>query len=151
MNTTQQLPSRAMANGPLFVLGPPGPSGLRPAVLIDLKRTPRYTRAKKLKSGDTAWYWSIPTWAKRQGCSLKPVALGSDRLAAFAKAEQLNVAFDRWRGMRLKRIDCAIPTRLRQRQQKATLRNFADLAAFRLSDGGELAPSGSSPIASTFS
>jgi len=74
-------------NGPVFVLGPASDTGVRPALFIDAKRLPRYTRAKRLKDGSIAYYWAIPTWAKRQGRPLPPRALGQDRQDAFIAAQ----------------------------------------------------------------
>lgn len=106
-------PRQAIAgvNGPVFVLGPASDTGVRPVLFIDAKRLPRYTREKRLKDGSIAYYWAVPTWAKRQGCPLAPRALGQDRQAAFIAAEQLNLAFDRWRAKRTTRAKTAIPTR----------------------------------------
>jgi len=98
-------------NGPVFVLGQASETGVRPALFIDARRPPRYTRAKRLKDGSVAYYWAIPTWAKRQGCPLPPRALGQDRHAAFIAAEHLNLAFDRWRKRRKLREKVPIPTR----------------------------------------
>jgi hypothetical protein len=98
-------------NGPVFVLGQASETGVRPALFIDARRLPRYTRQKRLKDGSIAYYWAIPTWAKRQGCALLPHALGQERQGAFISAEQLNLAFDRWRERRKLRDKTPIPTR----------------------------------------
>ncbi len=99
-------------NGPVFVLGPPSQTGVRPALFIDARVLPRYTRQKRLKDGSIAYYWAIPTWAKHQGCPLPPRALGQDRHAAFIAAEQLNLAFDRWRERTTLQDRTPIPTRV---------------------------------------
>jgi len=101
----------AVLSGPAFVLGAPSRSGLRPAIFVDARRRPRYTREKRLKDGSIAYYWAIPTWAKRQGCPMPPCALGRDRHAAFVAAERLNVAFERWRKSRNRGKPATIPTR----------------------------------------
>jgi len=103
--------SSSVLSGPAFVLGAPSETGVRPALFIDARRLPRYTRAKRLKDGSVAYYWAIPTWAKRQGCPLPPSALGEDRHAAFIAAEQLNLALDRWRERRKLQAKTPIPTR----------------------------------------
>jgi len=97
-------------NGPVFVLGQPSETGVRPALFIDSRRLPRYTRQKRLRDGSVAYYWAIPTWAKHQGCPLPPRALGQKRQAAFIAAEQLNLAFDRWRACRKLQEKTPIPT-----------------------------------------
>jgi len=98
-------------NGPIFVLGAASETRVRPALFIDARRLPRYTRQKRLKDGSVAYYWAIPTWAKHQGCPLPPRALGQDRHAAFTAAEHLNLALDRWRKRRKLREKVPIPTR----------------------------------------
>jgi len=45
---------------------------------------PRYMVVRRLKSGTAAYYWVLPTWAKRIGCTLRVEALGVDY--ALAKA-----------------------------------------------------------------
>jgi hypothetical protein len=119
-------------NGPVFVLGAASETGVRPALFIDARRPPRYTRAKRLKDGSVAYYWAIPTWAKRQGCPLPPRALGQDRHAAFIAAEHLNLAFDRWRDRRKLQMSTPIPTRAgssgdRQRPSWRPLMALAEL------------------------
>ena len=113
----------ASLSGPVFVLGQASETGVRPALVIDARRLPRYTRRKRLKDGSIAYYWAIPTWAKRQGCPLRPRALGQDRHAAFIAAEHLNLAFDRWRQRRRSHARTLIPTRApvpsRDRQRHA--------------------------------
>jgi hypothetical protein len=59
---------------------------------------PRYMVARRLKSGATAYYWVLPTWAKRNGCALQVEALGLDyALAKLRCDEVLNPQFDAWR------------------------------------------------------
>jgi hypothetical protein len=102
-------PAAKMA-GPVYALGPPTISGLRALIPVDPARRPRYARAKTLKSGALAWYWAVPTWAKRRGCPLPPLALGLDKLRAFSAAEIQNVLFDRWLRARRKVGKPVIPT-----------------------------------------
>ena len=118
-------------NGPVFVLGPPSRTGVRPALFIDARGLPRYTRQKRLKDGSIAYYWAIPTWAKRQGCALLPHALGQERQDAFIAAEQLNLAFDRWRERRRLQERTPIPTRAAgssDNRQRPSWRPLAALA-----------------------
>lgn len=103
--------SGSVFSGPAFVLGAPSETGVRPALFVDARRLPRYTRQKRLKDGSTAYYWAIPTWAKRQGCPLAPHALGRERQAAYLAALQLNLAFDRWRERRKRKGISPIPTK----------------------------------------
>jgi hypothetical protein len=59
---------------------------------------PRYLRRKPLKSGQWAYFFEPPTWARRQGCHVKAEALGEDQLAAVDRAENVLLpAFDSWR------------------------------------------------------
>src|SRR3712207_4645265 len=46
----------------------------------------------------TAYYWSPPTWAKKAGCTLEPVALGTDYGEAKRTCDEvLNLQLDAWR------------------------------------------------------
>ena len=68
---------------------------------------PRYMVARRLKSGATAYYWDIPSWAKRNGCALEIEALGTDYADAKKRCDELlNPQFDAWR----KREDIALPS-----------------------------------------
>jgi hypothetical protein len=63
--------------------------------------------ARRLKSGATAYYWTIPSWAKRNGCTLKIEALGTDYADAKKRCdEMLNPQFAAWR----KREDIDLPS-----------------------------------------
>jgi hypothetical protein len=54
--------------------------------------------ARRLKSGATAYYWDIPSWAKQNGCTLKIEALGTDYAGAKKRCDELlNPQFDAWR------------------------------------------------------
>ena len=68
---------------------------------------PRYMVTRRLKSGATAYYWDIPTWAKMKGCTLKIEALGNDYAVAKNRCDELlNPQFDAWR----KREEIALPS-----------------------------------------
>ncbi|MGA7582152.1 MAG: hypothetical protein WBW59_12795, partial [Pseudolabrys sp.] len=57
-----------------------------------------YMVARRLKSGATAYYWVIPTWAKKNGCRLRIEALGADYANAKKRCDELlNPQFDAWR------------------------------------------------------
>jgi Phage integrase family len=59
---------------------------------------PRYMVARRLRSGATAYYWVIPTWAKKNGCILSIEALGTDYADAKKRCDELlNPQFDAWR------------------------------------------------------
>ncbi len=59
---------------------------------------PRYCRRKPLKSGQWAYFFEPPTWARKQGCHVKAEALGEEHAAAVARAENVLLpAFDSWR------------------------------------------------------
>jgi len=58
---------------------------------------PRYTQRKPTKSG-WAYFFGIPTWARKAGCPLQNEALGTDYAAAVSRAETVLLpAFDSWR------------------------------------------------------
>ena len=59
---------------------------------------PRYMVARQLQSGATAYYWDIPSWAKRKECMLEIEALGTDYADAKKRCDELlNRQFDAWR------------------------------------------------------
>jgi hypothetical protein len=61
-------------------------------------RLPRYCRRKALKSGQYAYFFEPPTWARKQGCDICAEALGTEYAAARDRAEQVLLpAFDSWR------------------------------------------------------
>ena len=68
---------------------------------------PRYMVPRRLRSGATAYYWVIPTWAKKNGCTLKIEALGTDYADAKKRCDEvLNPHFDAWR----KREEITLPS-----------------------------------------
>lgn len=59
---------------------------------------PRYTRRKWLASNQWAYYFEVPTWAKKQSCTVESKELGTDYAAAVEEAETILLpAFDSWR------------------------------------------------------
>ncbi|GGI34003.1 hypothetical protein GCM10010987_77250 [Bradyrhizobium guangdongense] len=59
---------------------------------------PRYCRRKALKHGGWAYFFEPPTWACKQGCTVKSEALGRDYAAAVDRVENVLLpAFDSWR------------------------------------------------------
>jgi hypothetical protein len=57
---------------------------------------PRYVLRKRLKMS-CAYFFNIPTWARKAGCPIKNEALGTDYDAAVDRAERLLLpAFDSW-------------------------------------------------------
>lgn len=59
---------------------------------------PRYTLRKRLKDGSFGYFFNIPTWARKRGCSIGNEALGTDYKHAVTRAEQILLpAFDSWR------------------------------------------------------
>ena len=68
---------------------------------------PRYMVPRRLRSGAIAYYWVVPTWAKKKGCTLNNEALGSDYADAKKRCDELlNPQLDAWR----KREEIALPT-----------------------------------------
>jgi hypothetical protein len=39
---------------------------------------PRYTLRKRLKDGNYGYFFNIPTWARKRGCSIANEALGTN-------------------------------------------------------------------------
>jgi hypothetical protein len=59
---------------------------------------PRYMVTRPLKSGAVAYYWDVPSWAKKNGCTLEIAALGTDYAGAKKRCDEiLNPQFDAWR------------------------------------------------------
>jgi hypothetical protein len=59
---------------------------------------PRYMDDHRLRSGATAYYWKLPSWAKRAGCPLRTEALGTDYGEAKRRCDEiLNPQLDAWR------------------------------------------------------
>lgn len=68
---------------------------------------PRYVRPSKRKDGKTAYFWDLPTWARKSKndpddplpCPLSNEPLGDDLLRAITRGEDLNSVFDEWRNL----------------------------------------------------
>jgi hypothetical protein len=59
---------------------------------------PRYVRRKPLRSGQWAYFFEVPTWARKAGCQLANEALGTDYAAAVRRAEDVLLPqLDSWR------------------------------------------------------
>jgi hypothetical protein len=53
---------------------------------------------RRLASGATAFYWVPPTWAVKDGCTMRSEALGTDYAEAKRRCDDLlNPQFDAWR------------------------------------------------------
>ncbi len=60
---------------------------------------PELMTAKRLSRGDTAYYWSPPTRARRIECPILPEALGTDYGAAKRRCDEvLNRHYRAWLG-----------------------------------------------------
>jgi len=58
---------------------------------------PRYTRRKRLQKGSLAYFFDVPTWARKKGCPVKNEPLGTDCQLAVQRAEKILLpAFDSW-------------------------------------------------------
>jgi hypothetical protein len=59
---------------------------------------PRYVERKPLKSGGWAYFFHVPSWARKAGCTVQSGPLGTDYEAAVSRAESVFLpAFDAWR------------------------------------------------------
>jgi hypothetical protein len=67
---------------------------------------PRFVIAKPLAGGRTGFYFTVPTYYRKQGCTISNESLGSDYALACGddgdggRAAALNGLFDEWRAMR---------------------------------------------------
>jgi hypothetical protein len=69
---------------------------------------PRYVQRKPLKSG-WAYFFNVPSWARKAGCPVSNEPLGTDYTKAVERAETVLLpAFDSWR--KGGRSDAAAPT-----------------------------------------
>jgi hypothetical protein len=65
--------------------------------LRNARRRPRYVEKRWIKSG-WAYFFCVPSWARKAGCPIHNEALGTDLDAATDRAERtLLPAFDAWR------------------------------------------------------
>ena len=59
---------------------------------------PRYTIRKPLRSGEWAYFFQVPYWARKKGCPVESEPLEMDYEAAVLRAETVLLpAFDSWR------------------------------------------------------
>jgi hypothetical protein len=59
---------------------------------------PRYTLPKPLKSGKRGYFFNVPMWARKKGCTIENEPLGTDYDIAVRRAEDVLLkAFDSWR------------------------------------------------------
>jgi hypothetical protein len=59
---------------------------------------PRYVERKALKGGGWAYYFHVPRWATKAGCTVHSAPLGTDYAAAVERTEKIMLpAFDDWR------------------------------------------------------
>jgi hypothetical protein len=59
---------------------------------------PRYVERKPLRSGGWAYFFHVPSWARKAGCTVQSGPLGTDYEAAVSRAEGVFLpAFDAWR------------------------------------------------------
>jgi len=59
---------------------------------------PKLMTSKRLKGGAAAYFFSVPTWAKKAGCPVQPEALGTDYGIAKQRCDEiLNPQYDAWR------------------------------------------------------
>jgi hypothetical protein len=59
---------------------------------------PRYTLRKRLRTGQMAYFFSVPGWARAKGCHHRNEALGTDYQTAVLRVETVLLpAFDSWR------------------------------------------------------
>jgi hypothetical protein len=59
---------------------------------------PRYVERKPLKGGGWGYFFHVPSWARKAGCTVQSGPLGTDYEAAVSRAESVFLpAFDAWR------------------------------------------------------
>src|ERR1700740_2006743 len=61
-------------------------------------KLPRYVERKPLKGGGWGYFFHVPSWARKAGCTVESGPLGNDYEAAVSRAETVVLpAFDAWR------------------------------------------------------
>jgi hypothetical protein len=61
-------------------------------------KLPRYVERKPLKGGTWGYFFHVPSWARKAGCTVQSGPLGSDYADAVSRAETVLLpAFDDWR------------------------------------------------------
>lgn len=61
-------------------------------------KLPRYVERKPLRGGVWGYFFHVPSWARKAGCSVQSEPLGSDYSTAVSRAETILLpAFDAWR------------------------------------------------------
>ena len=59
---------------------------------------PRYVERKPLKNGGWSYFFHVPSWAKKAGCTVQSAPLGTNYEQAIERAERVFLpAFDEWR------------------------------------------------------
>ncbi len=59
---------------------------------------PRYMEAKRLSNGAVAYFWNLPTWARKAGVPMRSEPLGNDYAEAKRRCDDLlNPQLDAWR------------------------------------------------------
>jgi hypothetical protein len=70
--------------------------GQRPRRGFVTVNLPRHVIPKRLKSGETAFYYNVPTKYRKLKCPVKSEALGTDFAEMKSRADTLNGQFDEW-------------------------------------------------------
>ena len=83
-------------NTGVWYLGPLNKNGIRSVIFIESEK-PKYLETRHLKSGNKAYYWCAPSWAKKNGFLFSNEALGVDYQLAMNKAHKLNAFLEDWR------------------------------------------------------
>ena len=76
----------------VWTLGPLNKNWIRSVNFIEPKRE-RYVQMRKLSSGEVAYYWCAPWWAKKRGFKIRCEPLGKDLQLANNRAILLNRFF----------------------------------------------------------
>jgi len=59
---------------------------------------PRYVERKPVKAGGWGYFFHVPSWARKAGCTMQSGPLGTDYNAAVSRPETIMLpAFDAWR------------------------------------------------------
>lgn len=65
--------------------------------VIRVTDKPANVRQKPLRTGETAWFWEVPSKDRKAGCKLENCALGTDTAKAWQKGAELNKALAAFR------------------------------------------------------
>lgn len=93
-------------NHSVWTFGKPNKNRIPALIEVNPKKPnlPRYVQMRKLKSGDIAYYWCPPFWARKNGFEIKTKTLGRNWEHVLKMSKQYNQRLDQWRKKRKQKL-----------------------------------------------